>query len=222
MIIRLVRLGVLASGTRTGGGSGFENLVSYARAGNMLGVEIAAVGSNIFGGGVYERARRLDVPFHFFNRRRPEAADYEKFVKIYRLNYVALSGYLLPIEGLDPAKTFNIHPGPLPEFGGITMYGHYVHEAVMDAYRRGEILESAVSMHFVTADYDAGPVFFTIPVPIAFKDNAETLQARVNQCEHIWQPWVTQLVVAGQIHWDGWAPATLKVPEWYRYLRKAR
>jgi len=114
------------------------------------------------------------------------------------------------VTGLDPQKTINIHPGPLPRFGGAGMYGHYVHEAVMEAYKKGEVDHSAVSMHFVTENYDEGPLFFSQSVPILPDDTAETLAKRVNEAEHKWQPIITNKVLQGEISWDGQNPQSLK------------
>ena len=114
-----------------------------------------------------------------------------------------LSGWLKLVAGLDPARTINIHPGPLPRFGGPNLYGHLVHEAVMEAYHRGEISHSAVTMHFVDEEYDRGPVFFALPVPIEPEDTPETLAARVNRAEHEWQPRVLNYVVQGQVRLAG-------------------
>ena len=114
-----------------------------------------------------------------------------------------LSGWLKLVAGLDPAWTINIHPGPLPRFGGPKIYGHYVHEAVMAAYHRGEITHSAVTMHFVDEKYDRGPIFFALPIPIEPSDTPETLAAKVNRAEHEWQPRVLNYVVHGQVRLVG-------------------
>jgi folate-dependent phosphoribosylglycinamide formyltransferase PurN len=124
-------------------------------------------------------------------------------------DFVALCGWLKLVAGLDPKTTFNIHPGPLPEFGGKGLWGHFVHEAVLKAYKQGKITHSAVSMHFVTPEFDEGPVFFTHPVPIEPDDTPETLAARVNQAEHEWQPKIANKVVHGEIAWDGKSPESL-------------
>lgn len=110
-----------------------------------------------------------------------------------------LSGWLKLVAGLDSAHTVNIHPGPLPRFGGPNFHGHYVHEAVMAAYHRGEITASAVTMHFVDEVYDRGPVFFTLPVPIESDDTPETLAVKVNRKEHEWQSRVLNYVVHEQV-----------------------
>ncbi len=197
---------IFASGTKDGGGSGFENLVN-ATKNETLDVEILAVVSNHENGGVRERADRLGVKFiHFAEPRTAER--YKEITK--DANLICLSGWLKLVTGLDPKKTINIHPGPLPRFGGAGMYGHHVHEAVMEAYKKGEIKNSAVSMHFVTEKYDEGPLFFSQSVPILLDDTAETLTKRVNEAEHKWQPIITQKVLSGQISWDGKNPNSLK------------
>ena len=173
-----------------------------------------AVVSNHTEGGVRKRADLLKIPFIHFPKPR-DAEGYQRIVRDTNANYVALSGWLNLVSGLDPRTTINIHPGPLPEFGGPGLYGHHVHEAVLAAFRRGELTHSAVSMHFVTSEYDQGPVFFKRYVPISAEDTPETLAARVNKCEHTWQPVVTNWVVCGYISWDGQDLASLKCPANY-------
>jgi phosphoribosylglycinamide formyltransferase-1 len=81
------------------------------------------------------------------------------------------------------------------------MYGHYVHEAVMAAYHRGEIIQSAVTMHFVDETaYDHGPIIFQMPVLIRPDDDAETLAKRVNEKERAWQSYILNLVVHRHIY----------------------
>ena len=195
------KLLVFASGTAEGGGSGFQELAENARAG-VLRAEIVGVVSNHEYGGVRQKADALDIPFIYFPS--PWTAEgYQKIVRESGAEWIALSGWIKMVAGLDPRRTFNIHPGPLPEFGGPGLYGHKVHEAVLEAYRAGKIKNSAVSMHFVTDKYDKGPVFFEYPVPIEPDDTPDTLAARVNQAEHEWQSRITDLVVNGEISWDG-------------------
>lgn len=218
---------IFASGTKDGGGSGFENLVNATKKG-ILDAEILAVVSNHENGGVREKANRLNISFiHFPARKLPESGEFvdkegnkidpsefataENYRKLTEsADLVCLSGWLKLVTGLDQKKTINIHPGPLPKFGGAGMYGHHVHEAVMEAYKRGEITHSAVSMHFVTEKYDEGPLFFSQSVEILSDDTAETLAKRVNEAEHKWQPVITNKVLSGEISWDGKNPDSLK------------
>ena len=206
------RLLVFASGTPTGGGSGFEKLVENQRR-EVLDAEIVGVISNHQNGGVRERANRLGIKFRHF-RQPYEEHMYRLIVEVFDAEWVALSGWLNLTKGLDPRTTFNIHPGPLPRFGGPGMYGHHVHQAVIAAYYGSDITASAVSMHFVTEpkgpdDYDKGPVFFSYPVVLHEGDTAETIGARVNAAEHEWQSRITNLVVHGGIGWDGKNPSSM-------------
>lgn len=195
------KLIIFASGTAEAGGSGFENLVLASRA-ELLDAQIVAVVSNHQNGGVAQKAGRLGIPFEFFGG--PYTAEsYRAILEKYKAEWVSLSGWLKLVLGLDPQKTFNIHPGPLPKFGGKGMYGHHVHQAVIEAYKKGEITHSAVTMHFVTPVYDEGPVFFRLPVEILPNDTAKTLGKRVNKAEHKWQPIITNKVIHGEIGWDG-------------------
>ena len=194
---------VFASGTKTGGGSGFETMVRAARTQPpILYASICAVITNHADGGVWRKAKALGIPFEYWGG--PYLAEgYQNVVRYFKADYVMLSGWLKLVSGLDPARTINIHPGPLPRFGGPKLYGHYVHEAVMAAYQRGEITHSAVTMHFVDALYDRGPIMFALPIPIDPGDTPETLAAKVNRAEHEWQPRVLNYVVHGQVRLAG-------------------
>lgn len=200
----------------SGSGSGFQELVENSRTG-ILDADIVGLVSNKDKYTCIDRAFKLGItvapPMKYF-----EACYYQALVKYFKADYVALSGWLKPVRGLNPSTTFNIHPGPLPLFGGKGMYGHHVHEAVIAAYRRGEITHSEVCMHFVTDEYDQGPVFFRYPILIRPNDDADSLGARVNKIEHGWQSYITNLVVHGKISWDGVDPSSLKVPKDYKFL----
>lgn len=210
----LPKLLIFASGDAEGGGSGFQELVENSRT-IVLCADIVGVVSNHEHGGVRKRADALGIPFQ--HMPKPFTAEaYRAIVEQFGADFVSLSGWLKPVHGLNPATTINIHPGPLPEFGGKGMYGHHVHEAVMQAYHAGDIQRSHVTMHFVTEEYDRGPVFFEYPVLIRPEDTPDTLAARVNKIEHGWQSFITNLVVNGVIRLEG---GEIVAPDWYTWYR---
>ena len=91
------------------------------------------------------------------------------------------------MKKLDPrvvaayeGRATNIHPGPLPDFGGRGMFGLHVHAAVIEAGRT----ESGPTVHRVTAEYDEGATLGFRPVPVEPDDTPETLAARVLAAEH--------------------------------------
>lgn len=210
---------VFASGSPEGGGSGFEKLVLANRRG-ILNAHIVGVVSNHENGGVRLRANKLGVPFIHF----PEPWDAESYQRIAsesKADYFVLSRWANLVVGLDPKTNFNsrtvfsIHTEPPPDFEGDGMDGHFVHEAVMDAFVQGKVTHSAVTMHFVASEHNRGPVFFRCLVDIYREDTADSLGARVNEQEHLHQPRITNLVVTGQIKWDGVNPRSLELPKGY-------
>ena len=213
------KLIVFASGTKDSGGTGFENLVNARRDG-QLDAEIVAVVSNNKEGSVRERAERLGVPFVYF----PGPYDTEGYASVLQKTaiakdelWVALSGWAKLVKGLDPRRTFNIHPALLSQlggrFGGKGMYGKKLHEAVKAALDAGEITESGFTMHFVTDELDRGPLFFEYRVPLKNGMSAEDIESAVRAAEHDWQPKITNMVVHGEIRWDGKDPSSLVVPK---------
>ena len=96
---------------------------------------------------------------------------------------VVLSGYLRKV-GPRVLKRYaerilNIHPAPLPKYGGAGMYGRAVHEAVA----AGGESASAVTIHIVDEDYDHGPTLAALAVPLAAGDAADAIEAKVAAAE---------------------------------------
>ncbi len=212
------KLIVFASGRKDDGGSGFENLVEAARSGT-LDADIVAVVCNHEQGSVRDRAEKLGIPFAYFPGPF-DAEHYGKIVADSGAEWVALSGWLRQVQGLDPRKIFNIHPALLSQlggrFGGHGMYGKRLHEAVAEALSKGEITESGFTMHFVTDEYDRGPAFFEHRVPLKQGMSATDIERTVKAAEHEWQPKITNMVVHGEIKWDGKEPKSLVIPEQYK------
>ena len=210
-----IRVLVFASGDEKGGGSGFQELVEFSRTNPpVLSAQVVGVISHHPHGGVRKRADALQISFEHWSGPF-DAKGYQALIDKYQPDFVMCSGWLKFVRGLDPARTVNIHPGPLPRFGGAGMYGHHVHEAVMAAYRRGEIIQSAVTMHFVDdIAYDNGPIIYQMPVLIRPEDDAETLAKRVNEKERAWQSHILNLVVHRHIYLNnGQVAFSTDVPE---------
>ena len=189
----------------------------------VLHADIVGVVSNHELGGVRIKADSLGVKFFYF----PEpwdAAGYQKIAKESGAEWFALAGWLKMVKGLDPKRTFNLHPAPLTmlggRFGGAKMYQHHVHDAIHSAYSAGEISESGASMHFVTEEYDRGPVFFEYRVPLAPGMTAKEIAEKVHAVEKEWHPKITHMVIHEKISWDGNDPKSLKGPPGYEYLPK--
>ncbi len=94
---------------------------------------------------------------------------------------VVLAGFLsrLSIPGDFTNRVMNIHPALIPSFCGKGMYGHRVHQAVID---RG-CKVSGCTVHFADNEYDHGPIILQRCVPVLDDDSADSLQARVFAAE---------------------------------------
>lgn len=72
-------------------------------------------------------------------------------------------------------KMVNVHPALIPSFCGKGYYGLHVHE---QALKKG-VKVSGATVHFVTAECDAGPIILQKAVEVMDDDTPETLQRRI-------------------------------------------
>ena len=72
-------------------------------------------------------------------------------------------------------KMINVHPALIPSFCGKGFYGLHVHE---QALKKG-VKVSGATVHFVTAECDAGPIILQKSVDVMDDDTPETLQKRI-------------------------------------------
>jgi phosphoribosylglycinamide formyltransferase-1 len=176
-----VRIGVLASGR----GSNLAALLD-ARDRGDLPVEFAVVISNNSRAGALDIARSRGIAaLHISSRTHPdEGAAILAALQRHGVDVLVNAGYM---KKLDPRvcaafreRALNIHPAPLPRFGGQGMFGEHVHRAVLAA----GVAESGPTVHLVTEEYDAGDVLAHTPVPVEPGDTPERLAARVLAAEH--------------------------------------
>ncbi len=174
-------LGVLASGR----GSNLRALAAACDRGD-LPARIALVVSNNSRAGALAFARERGIPArHISGKTDPdEAGALVQALRDAGVDVVALAGYmkLLPpaVLAAFPDRVVNIHPGPLPRFGGPGMYGPHVHRAVLDA----GVPTSGPTVHRVSERYDEGPILAHRPVPVLPGDTPDTLAERVLAAEH--------------------------------------
>lgn len=87
-------------------------------------------------------------------------------------------------------RLLNIHPSLLPKYKGL-----HTHQRALDA----DDAEHGASVHFVTAELDAGAVIAQATVPVQPGDDADTLAARVLGIEHPLLLRVLRLAAAGRL-----------------------
>lgn len=214
--------GVVTARRRTailisGRGSNMAALLEAA-ANPEFPAEVVLVLSNKPGAGGLARAAEADVPTQVIDHRGfATRADFDTAVdevlEAAGIELVVLAGFM---RLLTPAfvekwlgRMVNIHPSLLPSFKGV-----HVHEQALQAGVRF----SGCTVHFVTADMDAGPIIGQAVVPVVPGDTADTLAARTLGAEHRLYPAAVGLVASGQARLedghtvydgDAWTAVTL-------------
>ena len=77
-------------------------------------------------------------------------------------------------------KIINLHPALLPKYGGVGMWGHHVHEAVLANHEK----ESGCTVHLVNEVCDGGQILLQKKVPVLPDDTPDSLYARIAPHEH--------------------------------------
>mgnify|MGYP000268233940 FL=1 len=89
-------------------------------------------------------------------------------------------------------KMLNIHPSLLPFYKGIN-----THQRVLNT---GDHLHGC-TVHFVTAELDAGQSIAQSAIHVSLHDNVESLAQRVHELEHFIYPQVAEWLCNGQLTW---------------------
>ena len=177
-------LGIFASGR----GSNFEAILEAIREGR-LDAEARLLLSDKRDAGALSVAKNYGVPTAVVSKT--DFTSRELFVeamlstlKDHGVDFIALAGYMkkVPDEVISAYRNriVNIHPALLPAFGGKGMYGHHVHQAVLDQGCK----VTGVTVHIVDEAYDHGPIVAQRCVQVEEGDTSESLAARVLKTEH--------------------------------------
>lgn len=186
------RIGVLISGR----GSNLQALIDATRDGR-LDTSIVVVISNREDAAGLQRAREAGIEALCVNHRGWRSRDHYDRALAWELTQrdvglVCLAGFMrligAPLLDAFPQAILNIHPSLLPAFPGV--------DAQRQALDHG-VKVSGVTVHFVTADLDAGPIVMQRAVPVVEDDTEETLAARILVEEHRTYPEAVQMVLDG-------------------------
>jgi phosphoribosylglycinamide formyltransferase-1 len=90
-------------------------------------------------------------------------------------------------------RILNIHPSLLPKYPGL-----HTHERALEAHET----EHGATVHFVTAELDAGPAVIQARVRVEPEDDAQSLAARVQVLEHRIYPLAVRWYCAGRLRYE--------------------
>ena len=191
-----LRLAVLVSGS----GSNLQVLIDAMQAG-ALPIEIVGVISNREDAYAITRANDAAIPVailsHTDSGKRMGIKTFETHASAqlakWQPDLVVLAGFMRVLSAdfiaSVAAPMINLHPSLLPAYKGLD-----THQRAIQAGER----HHGCSIHLVTAELDAGAVLTQAVLAVNQKDTADSLQKRVQQCEHQLLPW-TILLIAKQV-----------------------
>ena len=187
-----MRIAVLVSGN----GSNLQALIDANLSGQIIGVL-----SNKADAYALQRAEKANIATavishkDYPNRESFDDAMHQQLLA-WEIDLVILAGFM---RILTPnfvsqwqGKMLNIHPSLLPFYKGIN-----THQRVLNT---GDRLHGC-TVHFVTAELDAGQSIAQSVIQVSLQDTAESLAQRVHQLEHFIYPQVAQWLCNGQLSW---------------------
>ena len=186
------RLGILISGR----GSNLQALIEAIRSG-QLEATIAIVVSNRADAAGLEHAAAAGIktavlPHRAWSSREAYDQALVETLREHRVDLVCLAGFMRLLSSVAieafPHRILNVHPSLLPAFPGV--------DAQRQALEHG-VKVTGATVHFVTAELDAGPVIAQAAVPVVPDDTVETLSARILEQEHRLYPEAVRRVLAG-------------------------
>ncbi|HEN47251.1 MAG TPA: phosphoribosylglycinamide formyltransferase [Mizugakiibacter sp.] len=173
------RIAILASGR----GSNALSLIEACRAGLIKG-EVVLLASNRPTAPALELARAAGIAtLSEDSRGRPDRRAWDLAfldrVATHQPDLIVLAGFMrrLHADAVVPwyGHMVNIHPSLLPAYPGLD-----THRRVLAAGDR----QHGASVHFVSAELDAGPVFAQCRIQIGKDDTADSLAQRLLPHEH--------------------------------------
>lgn len=180
----------------SGGGTNLQALIDYEKANQNCPYKIACVLSDHKDAYALERAKIADIPtaivspYAVMGAEIAKAASREEkrirvsdkvleICKENKVDVIVQAGWLTVLSGAIISEykdhIINLHPALLPKFGGVGMWGHHVHEAVLAAGEK----ESGCTVHIADGGCDTGRILVQKAVPVEPGDTVDTLYARI-------------------------------------------
>ena len=175
-----MRLAVFASGR----GSNMLAIAYAIEEGRLPGVSIDLVVCDKPSALVLKKAQELKLKTFVFEAKKfRKKSDYEseilKQLGQFRIQMVVLAGFMRIIGPtllkVWEGRMINLHPSLLPEFPG--------KDGIGDAFRAG-VRETGVTVHFVDAGVDTGPIIAQESLMIDPAETLDSLEKKIHLLEH--------------------------------------
>lgn len=177
----------------SGGGTNLQRIIDCIESGEISNAQISLVVADreCFG---LQRAKNSNIPCKLIPRGKTFSSELQKVLPE-NTDLIILAGFL-SILNKEFCETFsgkiiNIHPSLLPKFGGKGMWGHHVHEAVLEAGEK----KSGATVHYVTSGIDEGGIILQKSFDISLDETLITLAAKIHEIEFEILPKAVNLVL---------------------------
>ena len=188
----MIKIAVLVSGS----GSNLQALIDANLSGQIVGVI-----SNKPEAYALERAKNAAIATaviehkHFPNREAFDDVMHQQLLA-WDVDLVVLAGFMRILSAKFvkawQGKMVNIHPSLLPYYKGM-----HTHQRVLNT---GDRLHGC-TVHYVTAELDAGQALAQGVIQVGVHDTAETLATRVHHLEHLIYPQVVESICTQMIQY---------------------
>ena len=189
----------------SGGGTNLQALIDAEKRGELGNGKITCVISSKEGAYALTRAEENNIKTRTLIRKDfSDIASYSKAMKALLIeeqaDLIVYAGFMTILDenvcDAFPNRMINVHPALIPSFCGKGFNGLHVHE---EALKKG-VKVSGATVHFVTAECDAGPIILQKAVEVAEGDTPEALQKRImEQAEWKILPQAVRLFCDGKI-----------------------
>lgn len=195
-----LNLGILGSGA----GSNMQSIMEAIDA-KELDAEIKIVLADFPDAKILERARKHGIKAEYldcapFRTKLGGMAEDRCIDKLKEagVDTVVLAGFMRIVKpkllNAFPNRVVNIHPALLPAFPGVHSWKQALDYGCKVA---------GVTVHFVDAGTDSGPIIIQKAVPVMEDDTPETLHARIQEQEHIAFPEALRIIGSGKYRIEG-------------------
>lgn len=188
----MMKIAVLVSGN----GSNLQAIIDAKVSGQIVGVI-----SNKADAFALQRAEQAGIATaviehkDYPDRVSFDAVMHQKLLD-WEVDLVILAGFMRILSPIFvnrwQGKMLNIHPSLLPNYKGM-----HTHQRVLNS---GEVFHGC-TVHFVTAELDAGPALAQSVLKVAQHDTAQSLAERIHQLEHFIYPLVVDWLCQGTLQY---------------------
>lgn len=182
----------------SGRGSNMNSIIQAANQSDFP-AKISLVVSNKPDAAGLKSANKFGIPTQIlpskdFDSRESYDKKLNEILEKFNIEIICLAGFMRIVSPWFAnkwhGKLINIHPALLPAFKGLN-----THQRALEA----GVKIHGCTVHFVTAELDAGPIISQAAIPVLHTDDEKSLAARVLEVEHQIYPTALAMLASNKI-----------------------